>query len=308
MRAATRLLRGLKRHALCDLGRWQEAIGHYREAVAAAPDIADIWYNLANALAETDADGTEACYHTAIRLRADSAPTRGNYGRWLMTYWRWAEAEAQFQEAVRLAPMQAANWNNLGVVRRELCRPDVEACFRQALLLDPALADARYNLGCMLSSDGRTDEAIACHQAALTVDPGFGKARLAACMAQLPILYGSQNEITVRRQRYADALMNFPGLVSYWRRHRQFAAILPALPGQERQGAAGCLRPTGLPRPGGVSRTTRRPTGTRRADSRRHRQRLLLRPHAVQAVPGGVAVAARPHPVRGHRVSYRPGD
>ena len=193
--------------ALCDLGRWQEAIGHYREAAAAAPEIADIWYNMANVLAETGEDGADACFHTAIRLRPDAAPTRGNYGRWLMTYGRWTEAEAQLEAAVRLAPTQAAHWNNLGVVRRELCRPDVEACFREALLLDSALADAHYNLGCVMSGDGRTDEAIACHQAALTADPGFGKARLAACMAQLPILYGSQDEITVRRQRYADALL-----------------------------------------------------------------------------------------------------
>jgi Tfp pilus assembly protein PilF len=192
--------------ALCDLGRWQEAIRHYREAAAAAPDVADIWLNLANVLAETGADGADACYHTAIRLRADFAPAHGNYGRWLMTYGRWAEAEAQFNEAIRLAPMQAANWNNLGVVRRELHRPDVEACFRQALMLDPSLADAHYNLGCILSGDGRTDAAIDCHQAALAVDPAFGKARLAACMAQLPILYGAEDEIAIRRQRYADAL------------------------------------------------------------------------------------------------------
>jgi protein O-GlcNAc transferase len=194
--------------ALCDLGRWHEAIEHYRQAAAAAPDVADIWYNLANVLAETGSPEADTCYRVAAELQPASAPIHGNYGRWLMTQGRWAEAEAHLSEAVGLTPAQAANWNNLGVVRRELGRADLEVCFRHALAIDPNLADAHYNLGCVLFGDLRTDEAIACHQAALSADPRFAKARLAACMAQLPILYRSQEEIGVRRQRYATALQD----------------------------------------------------------------------------------------------------
>jgi protein O-GlcNAc transferase len=194
--------------ALCDLGRWQEAIEHYRQAAAAAPDVADIWYNLANVLAETGSPEAGTCYRVAAGLQPGSAPVHGNYGRWLMTQGRWVEAEAHLSEAVGLAPAQAANWNNLGVVRRELGRADLEVCFRHALAIDPNLADAHYNLGCVLSGDLRTDEAVACHQAALSADPRFAKARLAVCMAQLPILYRSQEEIAVRRQRYATALQD----------------------------------------------------------------------------------------------------
>jgi protein O-GlcNAc transferase len=194
--------------ALCDVGRWPEAIAHYRRAVAVAPDVADIWYNLANVLAETSSPDADLAYRTAIRLRSGSAVTHGNYGRWLLTHGSWAEAEVQLREAVRMAPMQAANWNNLGVVRRELGRPDVETCFRQALAIDSGLADAHYNLGCVLSGDGRTDEAVACHRAALSADPHFAKARLAVCMAQLPILYRTQAEIAIRRHDYAAALQD----------------------------------------------------------------------------------------------------
>jgi protein O-GlcNAc transferase len=206
LRPASPEIRNNLATALCDLGRWPEAIQHYRDAAAAAPTVAEIWYNLANVLAETDGPDADLCYRTAIRLRPDAAATHGNYGRWLMTHGRWAEAEAHLDEAIRLAPLQAANWNNLGIVRRELRRPGVEWCFRQALAIDPMLADAYYNLGCTLSGHGDTDQAILCHHAALSVDPLFGKARLAACMAQLPILYGSQAEIAVRRRDYAQAL------------------------------------------------------------------------------------------------------
>jgi protein O-GlcNAc transferase len=71
------------------------------------------------------------------------------------------------------------------------------ACYRNR----PALANARYNLGCLLASHGRTDEAIACHQTAIAAPPRF-----AACMANLPILYRSEAEVQERRQHYAAAL------------------------------------------------------------------------------------------------------
>ena len=192
---------------LLDLGLRTEAVAHYRQAVERAPDMGDIWYNLANVLADigTPAE-TDLCYRNAIDLKPKFTDALGNYGRWLMTQGRWADAEPRLAEALTLAPMQAGTWNNLGVVSQELRRTEAEACFRNAVAIDPRLADAHYNLGCLLSGEGRPDEAIACHEAAIEADPGFGTARLGACIAQLPILYGSEAEITDRRQRYAAAL------------------------------------------------------------------------------------------------------
>ncbi len=148
----------------------------------------------------------EFCYQNAIRLRPDFVAAHGNYGRWLMTNGRWAEAGARLVDAILLAPTQAANWNNLGIVRRESGSPEAEMCFRRALAIDPNFADAHYNLGCLLFGDGRTEEALACHQASLAANNQSGIARLAACMAQLPILYRSEQEIVVCRQRYTASL------------------------------------------------------------------------------------------------------
>ncbi|MEA2773661.1 MAG: hypothetical protein QOD93_6623 [Acetobacteraceae bacterium] len=194
---------------LDDLGRHQEAVEHYRQAAALAPETADIWYNLANALAATGPPGeTEACYRNAVRLRPHFADALANYGGWLMAQGRWAEAESRLNEALRLAPDNAGTWNNLGIVSQKLDRPGTEAMYRSALAIDPRLPDAYYNLGCLLSGQGRSDEAIASHQAAIAADPRFGPARLAVCMAQLPILYRSQVEVATRRQRYAVALQD----------------------------------------------------------------------------------------------------
>ncbi len=192
---------------LRDLGRHDEAVAHYRRAASLAPEVADLWYNLANTLAETDAPGeTELCYQRAIRLRPDHANAQANFGRWLMARSRWADAKICLTEALRLAPLNAGVWNNLGIVSQELGLPETEGCYHNALTIDVGLADAHYNLGCLLSGQGQADAAIASHNAAVAADPGFGSARLAACMAELPIVYRTQAEVAERRGRYAAAL------------------------------------------------------------------------------------------------------
>jgi protein O-GlcNAc transferase len=193
--------------ALDDLGLHQEAVAQYRHAAELAPAVADIWYNLANALVATGASAeAEACYRKALWLRPDFAAALANYGRWLMTQGRWAEAETRLHAALRFSPADAGTWNNLGIVAQELDRPDAESFYRNALAIAPNMPDPHYNLGCLLSGQGRSEEAVASHQAAIAADPGFGPARLAVCMANLPILYRSTAEIVLCRQRYAAAL------------------------------------------------------------------------------------------------------
>jgi predicted O-linked N-acetylglucosamine transferase (SPINDLY family) len=192
---------------LRDLGRHRQAVVHYRQAAAFAPGMADIWYNLANALASTGTPAeTEACYRNAIGLKPDFADALANYGRWLMAQDRWAEAETRLADALRLIPNNAGAWNNLGIVSQELARPEAEACYRNALAIDPNLGDAHYNLGCLLSGQGHSRAAVASHLAAIAADPAFAPARIAACMAHLPILYCSEREIAERRRQYETAL------------------------------------------------------------------------------------------------------
>ena len=192
--------------ALRDLGRLEEAISHYRLAAEFAPGVADIWYNLANALADGGGDA-ETCFRRALALRPAFTDALANYGRWLMTLGRWADAETPLTEAARLAPGAAPVWSNLGITLAERDRvAEAEACYRRALAADPGFAVAHYNLGCLLLGQGRTDEAAACQAAAVAADPGYGAARLAFCMAQLPVLFQSEHEVADRRQCYAAAL------------------------------------------------------------------------------------------------------
>jgi protein O-GlcNAc transferase len=197
------------------LGQHEAAMTEYRRAAGYAPGIAEIWYNLASTLAERGqfAD-VEDCFRRAIGLRPDYADALANYGRWLTAGTRWAEAETWLGEAVRLAPDDTRSWNNLGVARQELNRTaEAEASYRHAIMLDPAFADAHHNLGCLLSADGRSLEAVSCHTAAIVADPLHGAARLALCMAWLPVLYDSEAEVMDRRVRYLAALHDLAAAV-----------------------------------------------------------------------------------------------
>ncbi|CAN2535267.1 Photosystem+I+assembly+protein+Ycf3 [Methylocapsa aurea] len=213
--------------ALTELGRGAEAAAHYAKAAECAPDRPEIWYNLANALAEIGpAAQVEAAFLRAIELEPRLVEAQANFGRWLMQRGRWSEAAARLTIAVRLAPA-AAYWNNLAVVLQELGRhSEAIVCYESALTLQPDLADAHYNLGCLLHIRGRTDEAVARHHAAIAADSRHGGARIALCMAELPILYAEQEEIALRRARYAAAL---EALVASSRDAEIAAALAPAI-------------------------------------------------------------------------------
>jgi predicted O-linked N-acetylglucosamine transferase (SPINDLY family) len=193
---------------LCALGRHAEAAAQYRAALAEAPEAAEIWYNLATALTATgpDAEVAEA-FARALALRPDHADAHYNYGRWLVARGRWAAAADALSAATALRPDHAASWCNLGIARQEAgMLPAAEDCYRRAIALEPGLAAAHYNLGSLLGLHGRADEAVACQARALAADPLHGPARLAACMAELPILYRAPEELAERRRRYAAAL------------------------------------------------------------------------------------------------------
>jgi protein O-GlcNAc transferase len=193
---------------LSELGRHAEAVTHYERAAECAPGVAEIWCNLGNALiGPEDSPRAEACYRRALTLSPDSAGALANYGRWLTDHARWAEAIRWLTEAVRVAPEDPLPWNHLGIARHELgFTAAAEASYRQALELNPGFAAALTNLGCLLSGEGRTDEAISCHAAAIAADPSHGAARLALCMAHLPILYRTEAEVAQRRESYLAAI------------------------------------------------------------------------------------------------------
>jgi tetratricopeptide (TPR) repeat protein len=91
--------------ALASLGRWDEAIDHYREAIRLMPDSANAALNLGAALARTGRpEEALASYTRALGLGADEVTARFGMGVLLESQRRRDEAATQYREVLRLAP------------------------------------------------------------------------------------------------------------------------------------------------------------------------------------------------------------
>ena len=84
---------------------------------------------------------------------------------------RHDDAIAAYREAVRINPELAEAWNNLGVAYDNLGRPDdAIAAYRKALRINSEYADAWYNLGLAYYNLDRYDDAISAYREALRIN------------------------------------------------------------------------------------------------------------------------------------------
>lgn len=185
-------------------GRREEAESHYLRAIEIDATDGVAHYHLANTLKEAGrAQAALAHYRRAIALKPDFAEAHNNLGTLLHELGALQEAAQCCQRAVALRPNFGGAHNNLGNALRELGRlEDAIAQYRQAVTLDPAFSMAHYNLGVSLRRQGKLPEARACFAQALAIKPDYLEAKLALCIAQLPILYAQEAEIAGQRAAY----------------------------------------------------------------------------------------------------------
>jgi tetratricopeptide (TPR) repeat protein len=136
-----------------DSGQYVLDIGDAKGAVhviardvvpAASEDRADEHYSRAFALEDTDSDASRAAYEKCLEVDPQHVEARINLGRLLHVAGRLEEAERIYRAAHKTEPVLAFN---LGVLLEDLNRePDAISAYREALALDPTLADAHYNL------------------------------------------------------------------------------------------------------------------------------------------------------------------
>ena len=194
--------------ALRDLGRKEEALAQFLAAARLRPDSSEIHFNAAgllrdfNRLAEA-----ETHFRKALELRPDHAGSYCSLGDVYFAMGRREEARECYLAALKLNPDYPEARNNLGNVFQSFNRlEEAETSYSEALRLKPDYVEAHYNLGCALSFLNRADEATAHHERALELNPDYGAARIAACMARLPVLYERESDIAPRREDYARAL------------------------------------------------------------------------------------------------------
>ncbi|HTS17363.1 MAG TPA: tetratricopeptide repeat protein [Verrucomicrobiae bacterium] len=159
---------------LVDAGRVDEAIGHYRKALAVNPEAAEAHVDLGVALIaagrESEAVGE---FEQAIRIKPDLAGAHVNLGLLLVRAGKTEEAIGQFEEAVRIDPEYAEGQEELGNALLMTGRAsEAVGHFAQAVRVNPEDDQAQIGLGSALTMTGRAGEAIGHFEQALRIHPG----------------------------------------------------------------------------------------------------------------------------------------
>jgi protein O-GlcNAc transferase len=143
-------------------GRLQEAIAEFTQAIADAPDDAEIHCYMGVALKDAgQLDQAIDAFHKAIAIEPDFAEAYCMLAGAFGDAGRTAEAIEAFRHAVDIDPEFAEAWNELGNALRSAGRLDeaIEA-FRQASAASPDEPRIHFNLAAVLQSKGRSAEAV----------------------------------------------------------------------------------------------------------------------------------------------------
>lgn len=241
LRGAERML--AKGRAAESAGRTQEACGHYREAVAAAPGYASAHLHLGVVLeAAGDVDGALASYEAALAAEPANPYASYNLGKALYLRGDLARAEpllravpsghpafadaqvvlaalleargegrgavAALEAALALRPAYAGALRNLGMLHARLEDwENAAATLARAIEADAADAGTQYWLGEAHARLGRTQEAAQRYARALELRPDFADAHVAL------------GNLHAAEQRYAQALACYRAALEIDPRH-----------------------------------------------------------------------------------------
>ena len=156
------------------LGRVDDSIAAYEEAIKRDARFADAHYNLGNVLRQAGRlKEAAARYERALDLEPDFADAHYNLGLALRALGRYDDAIAHYEKADMLAPGQADVKIGLSnALAMTLRYPEAEAAARAALSLDPNAMEAHNSLARVLQGLGRTAEARDAMDQAIARDPG----------------------------------------------------------------------------------------------------------------------------------------
>ncbi len=164
--------------ALRASGHVDEAVASYQQALATEPDYPDAHYNLANALLEKNQPEAAAeHFRIALEKIPSSAGTHNNLGIALAAQGKLAEAVAEFRAALAAEPDSAKTHRNLGNALSSIGQ-SAEAIehLRRAAILDPKEPATHYDLASDLLQANQLTEAAAEFREALRLDPKSAEA------------------------------------------------------------------------------------------------------------------------------------
>lgn len=175
-----------KGYSLTELGRYEEALVAYDQAITQQPDLSWAWARKGRTLRLLERyDDALACYDKALELQPRYAWAWNGKGVILERLNRVAEAMGCFQTATELHPSDVWYWYNLASAHTTLGLLDkAHEILKHALDLDPAHAHSWAKLGQVLRQQSRLDDAVYAYEQAIKLEPTYAWAHNGLGLAQ----------------------------------------------------------------------------------------------------------------------------
>ncbi|MCH7539691.1 MAG: tetratricopeptide repeat protein [Proteobacteria bacterium] len=185
--------------------KFDEAVLHYRQALAIQPNSVGTCYNLGAALmAQGQAEAAIAAYRQALTIEPNAPEAHYNLACALRQRGAVEEAIGSYERALELNPdLVEAHFNLAGALTERHRREEAIVHLRQVIARQPENAEAHYRLGQALAALDRFEDAAACHRQALKIDPDRAEFHydLGLCLKQQ-----GRPEEAVKRFKRARAL------------------------------------------------------------------------------------------------------
>jgi tetratricopeptide (TPR) repeat protein/SAM-dependent methyltransferase len=192
-------------------GRLAEAVAAYREAVALAPEVAELHFNLGTALhALGRVDDAIEAYRAALAREPTLAVAHDNLGNALAARGEYDAAIASYTRALAAAPGHLPARYNLAVALQRSGRSaQAVPHYREIVARAPAVAPAHYNLALALMDVGEVDEAIGAFERAAALHPADAEIR--GNLAEAHLARGAVDDaIACLKQAIAQSPRNAP--------------------------------------------------------------------------------------------------
>ena len=174
-------------NALAEVGRQEEAVRHFQQAIQIEPRNAKVHYNLANALSDLGRlDFAIEHYETAVRSNPRFPEAHYNLANALTRLDQVESAIDHYQQAVALNPHYAAAYFNLGNALADQNRlAEAMDQWRQASTLEPKMPGPYIGLGRGLLTLGEPAEAAHQLETAVQLQPSHPEAWFLLAVAHL---------------------------------------------------------------------------------------------------------------------------
>ena len=190
---------------LQDLGRHQQALAAYDQALRLKPDYVDALNNRASALIETKRfDEAVTAYDRLLALRPALFEASFNRGIALRELRRYGDALASYDRALALNPNHFMALHHRGICLDELRRhEEALASFDKALAIKPDDPELLNNRGIALDWLRRHEAAVASYDQALAIKPDYLEA------------LNNRASALIQLQRFDEALADYDKTLSF---------------------------------------------------------------------------------------------